>query len=79
MRYTLTTYDLNRVAVRKSRHRSLANLWREYERAMRSIHPEGRGADKPWSGYVTIRDDQGRVCLIDYDRWRDRVTVEAVE
>jgi hypothetical protein len=58
--YTLTTIDLNRRVVRQSTHRSIPNLYRTWTREQGRVHPEGRGPQKPWSGYVTIkRDDDG--------------------
>ena len=65
--YTITTYDLQRNPIRQTRHTSLQSLWRYYQRALANVHPEGRGPQKPWSGYVSIRDDHGTRLEMDRD------------
>lgn len=59
--YAVQTFSLDRKPLRMSEHRSLAATWRAYQREMRATHPEGRGAGKPWSGYVNVTFQGARI------------------
>lgn len=51
--YAVQIFNLDRKPVSCTEHRTLSGAWRAYNRAQNMVHPEGRGADKPWTGYVS--------------------------